>query len=151
MPISPSEQSSDEIWETFWVPIFERAKEETLERGERVEWVTIDKPTLDQIKLELSDYRIQMHEVNLAYCDVTGGYISKPNTAARHVIDRVDERMEEAWKDGQREVVEFLLEKDQEGHFASFTAGDLADLIMVHFGITGNPNIDDNRGDSKTG
>ncbi len=41
---------------------------------------------IEQVKRELRDYRAFLDEVSAAYCDLTGGRISKPNTAARVVI-----------------------------------------------------------------
>jgi hypothetical protein len=42
---------------------------------------------LDQIKRELRDYWVQMDEVSQAYSEITGGVLSKPNTAAAYVIE----------------------------------------------------------------
>lgn len=58
----------------------------------------------DQVMRELHDYRVVMHEVALAYDDATGGRLSKPNTAAQHIISAVDERIEDARKETREEV-----------------------------------------------
>jgi hypothetical protein len=53
-------------------------------------WEPIVRPgdewNLEQIKLELSDYRVIITEVSRVYDDLTHGRISKPNTAAEAVI-----------------------------------------------------------------
>lgn len=56
----------------------------------------------DQIMRELSDYHAVMHEVSKVYDEVTGR-ISKPNTAAFHVIAEVEERTQEAIKEARKE------------------------------------------------
>jgi hypothetical protein len=65
---------------------------------------------LDQIMRELHDYRVVMHEVSIAYDDVTNGRLSKPNTAARHVVAAVDERIDTAVEDARQEAAEELEE-----------------------------------------
>jgi hypothetical protein len=64
----------------------------------------------DQIMRELHDYRVVMHEVALAYDDVTNGRLSKPNTAARHVVAAVDERIDTAVRDAKEEAASELEE-----------------------------------------
>jgi hypothetical protein len=54
---------------------------------------------LDQVKRELADYYDILHEVGKAYGEITGGRFSKPNTAAGHVIDAVNEQIERAVAD----------------------------------------------------
>lgn len=58
----------------------------------------------DQVMRELHDYRTLLEEVPKAYDEVTGGRLSKPNTAAQHVIAAVDERIETAWKETREHV-----------------------------------------------
>lgn len=60
----------------------------------------------DQVMRELSDYRILLEEVPLAYDEVTGGRISKPNTDHGWVVAAVDERIDKYAKDLAREIVE---------------------------------------------
>lgn len=64
----------------------------------------------DQIMRELHDYRVVMHEVALAYDDVTNGRLSKPNTAARHVVAAVNERIDTAIEDAKKEAADELEE-----------------------------------------
>lgn len=71
----------EKTYDEFWKPIIENA-DGTL--------------NVDQIKRELFDAYVVMTEVGKAYDDVTGGRLSKPNTAAHHVVASVDERIEEA-------------------------------------------------------
>jgi len=59
------------VYREFWAPLIE----------------TSGKLDLDKVARELSDYRMVMEEVGKAYCELTGGALSKPNTAAAHVID----------------------------------------------------------------
>jgi hypothetical protein len=63
----------------------------------------------DQVMRELHDYHEQMEQVSLAYDDVTGGRMSKPNTAARHVMAAVSERIDEAVRDMALEIAERLV------------------------------------------
>jgi len=46
---------------------------------------------LDQVKMELYDFKVVMDEVSQAYYELTNGEISKPNTAYQYVIDIVEE------------------------------------------------------------
>lgn len=46
---------------------------------------------LDKVARELYDYHIVMGEVGEVYEHVTGGRLSKPNTAAHHVTSYADE------------------------------------------------------------
>lgn len=46
---------------------------------------------IEQIKRELGDYRRFMHEVSIAYCELTHSRISKPNTLASAVVSQHDE------------------------------------------------------------
>src|SRR6476646_3900941 len=46
---------------------------------------------LDQVKRELHDYHTLLEEVPKVYCELTGGAISKPNTAADAVIAMHDD------------------------------------------------------------
>lgn len=67
---------------------------------------------LDQVQRELHDYCVVMEQVSLAYDDVTGGRISKPNTAAVHVIGEVTERLQQAAEDALKEAVDLLLAEE---------------------------------------
>jgi len=49
----------------------------------------------DAIMRELYDYSICMEECAKVYMHVTGGLLSKPNTAAEHVIGAFDESLDE--------------------------------------------------------
>lgn len=53
----------------------------------------------DQIMRELFDYQRVMHEVSLAYDEVTGGRFSKPNTDHGWITSAVEERTQEAIDD----------------------------------------------------
>lgn len=61
---------------------------------------------LDQIMRELHDYSVVMREVSLAYDAVTGGRLSKPNTAYGHVVDAVDERIQAVADEARKEAAE---------------------------------------------
>lgn len=50
---------------------------------------------LDQIKRELYDFSIVMHNVSQVYDHITGGRISKPNTDAGAVVQVADEYYDE--------------------------------------------------------
>ncbi|TDB76797.1 hypothetical protein E1264_38070 [Actinomadura sp. KC216] len=74
----------------------------------------------DQVMRELHDYSVVMHEVSLAYDDVTNGRLSKPNTAARHVIDAVNERIDAAVKQAREQVaidIEETIDADLPGDY----------------------------------
>lgn len=46
---------------------------------------------LDKVARELHDYRTVISEVAKAYDELTGGRLSKPNTAAHHVVSEANE------------------------------------------------------------
>lgn len=46
---------------------------------------------LDKVARELHDYHVVMGEVGKAYDELTGGRISKPNTAAHHVVEAAND------------------------------------------------------------
>lgn len=60
----------------------------------------------EQVKKELYDYSMMMEEVSKAYDEVTGGRISKPNTAAHHVIGYADENCQAAYNEGYADAKE---------------------------------------------
>lgn len=61
-------------------------------------------PLPGAVKNELHDYLIVMREVSKAYDEITVGRFSKPNTMAEYIIDRVNERLGEAYQDGWNEA-----------------------------------------------
>jgi hypothetical protein len=63
------------VWDEFWAPI--------VMRGDQLD--------IEQVMRELYDYHVVLDNVPLVYDHVTGGHLSKPNTAARHVIEYADE------------------------------------------------------------
>lgn len=67
----------------FWAPIIE----------------TNGKLDLDKVARELSDYRVAMTEVGKAYCELTGGALSKLNSAAAYVIEYTDQRFARQYAD----------------------------------------------------
>lgn len=80
-----------ETYDDFWKEIVENP-DGTLNR--------------DQVMRELHDYRVLLEEVPKVYDEVTGGRLSKPNTAACHVIDAVNERIEAAIEAAVKETLE---------------------------------------------
>ena len=81
---------------------------------------------MDQVMRELSDYSMLLKQVPEAYDDVTGGRISKPHTLPVHVINCVNERIEEA----ERRAVEDLITGIREHGEAPFaTAAEVIGLI----------------------
>lgn len=52
---------------------------------------TSDEPLAKRISDEMHDYMAMAHEVSKVYDTLTVGFFSKPNTAAHHVIARVEE------------------------------------------------------------
>lgn len=71
-------------WREFWVPL-------VVKDGE------VD---LEQIKKELFDYHMIMKEVSKVYYEVTGGKVSKPNTAAETVIDMYNDEINKSYAEG---------------------------------------------------
>ena len=63
---------------------------------------------VEQVYRELADYQDFMHEVSLAYCDITDSKISKPNTWHKYVIEAVDERIDQARKEAVIEELESI-------------------------------------------
>lgn len=49
----------------------------------------------DAVARELADYSVVMDQASQVYDDLTGGRISKPNTAARHVISEARDSFDE--------------------------------------------------------
>jgi|SRR6478736_5589737 len=60
---------------------------------------------LDQIKRELHDYKTLLKNVPLVYDEITGGRISKPNTDPVHVIQAVNDRIDEAYDEGYADAM----------------------------------------------
>lgn len=90
-----------EVWEDFWLPIVTRADG------------TVD---LEQVKRELFDYHTAIDQVSIAYCGVTNGRFSKPNTAAVHITSAHDEAVADAEERGRLEgQQEMLLDLLKEG------------------------------------
>lgn len=63
----------EEVWRDFWQDLV----------------APLGRLDEDLVKAELFDYRIVMQEVTKVYDELTCGRISKPNTAAVHVIGEV--------------------------------------------------------------
>lgn len=80
----------DTKYDTFWKDIVEK-------NG------LID---IEQVKKELYDYSMMMDEVSKAYDMVTGGRISKPNTAAHHVNFYANENWQAAYDEGYADAKE---------------------------------------------
>jgi hypothetical protein len=76
---------------------------------------------LDQVARELHDYWGLMRRVAEVYDNVTGGRISKPETMPGPVINRVNERIDEA----EREVIDDLI-KEMEGECIASAAEAVA-------------------------
>lgn len=97
MAIRPDPVTNDDIeecWQEFWLPLLE--SEEVREKYPDV---------FQAMKVELFDYRQMMREVAIAYCDVTGGRISKPNTLAVEVIGVVNDELEDHITRAHREMI----------------------------------------------
>jgi len=109
----PVSEDVEKCWQEFWAPIV--APNGVL--------------NLNQVKLELSDFSDVMREVSIAYDDVTGGHISKPNTLARHVIERVNERIEEACDEAVKEARE---EWEMASQQPEKTADDAPDDVVTY-------------------
>lgn len=86
------EDEANEVYETFWKDLIETDG-------------IID---MQAVKNELYDYHVMMGEVSKVYDDVTGGRMAKPNTAAHHIITRVNERINEAYEKGYSDAKEEL-------------------------------------------
>lgn len=73
-------------WRDWWVPLLSAAAgDDPSQAGPRP-------PGLDAIMRELADYAAMMPEVTTVYSELTGGKLSKPNTAACHVLAASAER-----------------------------------------------------------
>ena len=62
--------------------------------------------TAEQVQAELQDYRMILDEVNKVYYEITGGRFAKQNTAAEHIISRVQELQDEAVREAVEEAEE---------------------------------------------
>jgi hypothetical protein len=56
--------------------------------------------TPEEVENELHDYWACLQEVPKVYDEITRGHLSKPTTRAQYIIDAVDERIEEAYREG---------------------------------------------------
>jgi len=74
----------DHTWDTFWKDLV------CDENGE------LD---LDKVKRELHDYGVCIDQVGKVYDHVTGGLLTKPNTAAEHVIGAFDESVDDHYQE----------------------------------------------------
>ena len=61
---------------------------------------------IEQVKKELSDFKYFIDNIPKLYNNITGGYISKHMTNIRHVIDRVNERLEDSYNEGYNDALE---------------------------------------------
>ncbi len=89
---------------------------------------------LDQVARELSDYGVVMEQASKVYDELSGGRVSKPNTAAHHVIDfaggkfaadyadMLCDRAQTCEEEGQAETAQILRELAEEWHEGSVTA-----------------------------
>lgn len=74
----------EKVWAEFWEPL-----------------VVVDgEVRLDHIKRELYDYWVLLEEVPKVYMYITDGRVSKPNTAAFHIIAAHDEAVMKAHDEG---------------------------------------------------
>ena len=71
----------DDVYEEFWKSIIEPDGE-------------ID---FEQVKKELFDYWVVIHEVSKVYCEITNNKFSKPNTASQYIIEAVEEYCKGYW------------------------------------------------------
>jgi hypothetical protein len=81
----------EQTWEDFWKDII-------VEPDGAI--------NLDQIKRELHDYRVLLHNIPLVYDEVTNGKISKPNTDPVHVIQAVWDRVQTSYDEGYADGLE---------------------------------------------
>ncbi len=63
---------------------------------------------LDQLKRELFDYSYLINNIPKLYDEITGSCISKPNTHIKHVIQKVNERISDAYQEGFDEASEYI-------------------------------------------
>jgi hypothetical protein len=77
----------------FWAPLVENP-DGTINR--------------DKVARELADYQLVMVEASKVYDELTGGRLSKPNTAAHHVINFANER---AAADHAADLLDNLLDR----------------------------------------
>lgn len=87
---------------------------------------------LDRVARELHDYRTVMREASKVYEELSG--LSKPNTAARHILDAAERKYAETYADmacdrahtcdgdGQHEAAAALRELAEEWHEGSVNA-----------------------------
>mgnify|MGYP003635922627 FL=1 len=65
--------------------------------------------TREQIMNELNDYTGMMDEVGKLYWELTGGILSKPNTACEHIMTYYNERMDAIYDEA---VADYKEEQD---------------------------------------
>ncbi len=61
---------------------------------------------IEQVKKELSDFKYFIVNIPKSYDNITDGYISKHMTNIRHIIDRVNKRIEDSYNKGYNDALE---------------------------------------------
>lgn len=90
---STTDPEVQQVWDEFWSPLV--APDGAVD--------------LEQIKRELFDWHTAMDQVSRAYCDITGGRFSKPNTAAGWIVSAHEEAVTDAAERGRLEGQQSLL------------------------------------------
>lgn len=80
----PTDAEVVELFTTYWAPL--------VMKGDQFDTLAVAR--------ELYDYWIVVTEVSRVYGHVTGGRLTKPNTAAFHIIAAHDEAIEAAYQEG---------------------------------------------------
>lgn len=75
------------VWNGFWAPIVTKG----------------DQFDVEAVKAELYDYWVLLQEVPQVYGHITDGQLTKPNTAAIHIITAHDEAVTKAYDEGRRD------------------------------------------------
>ncbi len=86
-----NDQSVEDIWKEFWEQILIK------EDG------SLD---LEQVKKELADFHDLIHNASEVYDHVTGGTLSKPNSAPVYVIQFAEDRIKEQLDEQEKEMQE---------------------------------------------
>jgi hypothetical protein len=91
-----NERTPDELWKDFW-------KDTVCNDDGSV--------NIDQLKLELADFSMLLHNAAIVYCEATHGIISKVETCADIVVDVMNEQNDEfyfsIYQDDVKEILEF--------------------------------------------
>lgn len=118
-PLPNTPETPDEVYEKFWIPLFEEHPEIPVDR---------------QIRNELSDYYHQMDEWSEALCELTGGLLGKTNYTAQVMINAVNDHQNRCENTNTKEMLKELrceLMESLRSEYATEVTGVAISMIPI--------------------